>query len=71
MKFLGPGELNLSQIKKYISVKLPTFLRRADLTSSYQDGEKHARSMFTALESKLREEDIRRNQKAKNKFSAR
>ena len=36
-----------------------------------QAGENHARKLFQALESKLREEDLRRNQKALAKFDLR
>lgn len=35
------------------------------------EGEKYARELFTALEAKLRDEDVRRNQKARAKFSNR
>ncbi|KAI0338118.1 ribosomal protein S5 domain 2-like protein [Trametopsis cervina] len=35
------------------------------------EGEKYARALFNALDSKLLEEDVRRNQKARSKFSAR
>lgn len=33
------------------------------------DGEKYARELFTALETKLRDEDVRRNVKARDKFN--
>ncbi len=36
-----------------------------------QEGEKYAKELFTALEAKLRDEDLRRNQKARAKFSVR
>ncbi|KAI0076679.1 ribosomal protein S5 domain 2-like protein [Panus rudis PR-1116 ss-1] len=35
------------------------------------DAEKYARQLYTALESKLREENVRRNQKARDKFAQR
>ncbi|TFY58603.1 hypothetical protein EVJ58_g6319 [Rhodofomes roseus] len=35
------------------------------------DGEKYARSLFDSLETKLRDEDIRRNVKARDKFAVR
>ncbi|KZT30239.1 ribosomal protein S5 domain 2-like protein [Neolentinus lepideus HHB14362 ss-1] len=50
-RLLGPGEVELSQIKALV-----------------QDGEKHAGELFAALEAKLREEDVRRNQKARDRF---
>ncbi|KAI0364643.1 ribosomal protein S5 domain 2-like protein [Pilatotrama ljubarskyi] len=54
MRLLGPGELELTQIKSYIA-----------------DGEKYARELFNALETKLREEDVRRNVKARDRFALR
>jgi len=36
-----------------------------------QAGENHARKLFQALENKLREEDLRRNQRAQAKFDLR
>ncbi|OBZ72768.1 Exosome complex component RRP42 [Grifola frondosa] len=54
MRYLGPGELNLAQIKSLIA-----------------DGEKYARELHTALETKLRDEDLRRNVKAPEKFAVR
>lgn len=36
-----------------------------------QDGEKHAKELFEALENKLRDEDNRRNQKARHRFALR
>lgn len=37
---------------------------------SIQDGKKYARDLFAVLESKLREEDVRRNTKARDRFAA-
>jgi exosome complex component RRP42 len=36
-----------------------------------QDGEKYAQELFTALNAKLRDEDVRRDQKARNRFARR
>jgi len=41
------------------------------MTQLLEAGENHARKLFQALESKLREEDLRRNQKAQAKFDLR
>jgi len=41
------------------------------MTQLLQVGENHARKLFQALESKLLEEDLRRNQKAQAKFDLR
>ncbi|PCH34762.1 ribosomal protein S5 domain 2-like protein [Wolfiporia cocos MD-104 SS10] len=54
LRLLGPGELQLPQLKTLIA-----------------DGEKYAKELFTALESKLRDEDLRRNVKARDKFASR
>ncbi|EJF56931.1 ribosomal protein S5 domain 2-like protein [Dichomitus squalens LYAD-421 SS1] len=48
----------------------PGELDLAYLKSCITDGEKYARELFSALESKLREEDLRRNVKARDRFSA-
>jgi exosome complex component RRP42 len=36
-----------------------------------QDGQKYAKELFNALDAKLRDEDLRRNQKARDKFALR
>ncbi|OCH89972.1 ribosomal protein S5 domain 2-like protein [Obba rivulosa] len=54
MRLLGPGELDLAQMKSLIAY-----------------GQKYAKDLFTALEVKLREEDTRRNVKARTRFAAR
>jgi len=41
------------------------------MRSLITDGEKHAKALFSALEAKLREEDTRRNIKARTQFAAR
>jgi len=43
----------------------------AQLKTFMADGEKYARSLFEALEAKLRDEDVRRNVKARDKFAVR
>ncbi|KAM5540018.1 hypothetical protein V8D89_006158 [Ganoderma adspersum] len=48
----------------------PGELDLASLKSSIADGEKYAQELFAALESKLREEDVRRNTKARDRFAA-
>jgi len=41
------------------------------MTQLLEAGENHARKLFQALENKLREEDLRRNQKAQAMFDLR
>ncbi|KAI0086767.1 ribosomal protein S5 domain 2-type protein [Irpex rosettiformis] len=55
------------------SMKLlgPGELKLSEVTGHITDGEKYARTLFNALESKLRDEDLRRNQKARTKFAGR
>ncbi|EPT02256.1 hypothetical protein FOMPIDRAFT_1160450 [Fomitopsis schrenkii] len=43
----------------------------AQMKSLLADGEKYARDLFQALEAKLRDEDVRRNVKARGKFAMR
>ncbi|KAH9847072.1 ribosomal protein S5 domain 2-like protein [Lenzites betulinus] len=49
----------------------PGELGLTQLKSYISDGEKYARELFNALETKLREEDIRRNVKARDRFALR
>ncbi|KAH9939766.1 ribosomal protein S5 domain 2-like protein [Epithele typhae] len=53
------------------SMKLsgPGELNIAQLKSSISDGEKYARELFNALETKLRDEDTRRTVKARDRFA--
>ncbi|KAH7907320.1 ribosomal protein S5 domain 2-type protein [Hygrophoropsis aurantiaca] len=44
------------------------FTDLTQLQSLLRDGEKYARNVWNALESKLKDEDIRRNQKARERF---
>ncbi|KAI0328975.1 ribosomal protein S5 domain 2-like protein [Cubamyces sp. BRFM 1775] len=49
----------------------PGELDSAQIKSYISEGEKYARELFNALESKLREEDVRRNVKARDRFAQR
>lgn len=49
----------------------PGELTVAQLKAFTADGEQYARELFAALEGKLREEDLRRNVKARDRFAAR
>ncbi|KAI1788581.1 ribosomal protein S5 domain 2-like protein [Ganoderma leucocontextum] len=53
-----------------VRVSGPGELDLAYIKSCIAVGEKYARELFSALESKLREEDIRRNAKARDRFAA-
>ncbi|KAJ6625056.1 ribosomal protein S5 domain 2-like protein [Mycena sp. CBHHK59/15] len=54
MRMLGPGELELEQIKELVA-----------------DGQKYAQKLWDALNAKLKEEDVRRGQKARDRFARR
>ncbi|THG97132.1 hypothetical protein EW026_g4818 [Hermanssonia centrifuga] len=49
----------------------PGELQLSQVSDLISEGEKYAKELFTALEAKLRDEDLRRNQKARAKFSVR
>ncbi|KAH7920315.1 ribosomal protein S5 domain 2-like protein [Leucogyrophana mollusca] len=49
----------------------PGVTNSTHIQSLMKDGEKYARNIWSALESKLKDEDIRRNQKAREKFICR
>lgn len=74
MRLLGSGELTLALVKDLVKV---WFLHIQDsclymdhLMPLMQDGEKYARQIFSALNTKLKDEDVRRNQKARDRFAA-
>ncbi|KAJ7628383.1 ribosomal protein S5 domain 2-type protein [Roridomyces roridus] len=54
MRLLGPGELDLSQIRDFVT-----------------SGEKYAQKVWEGLNGKLKEEDLRRGQKARDRFARR
>ncbi|KAJ7201072.1 ribosomal protein S5 domain 2-type protein, partial [Mycena pura] len=64
MRTLGPGELDSQQIQDLIIVG---FFYLPDFSS----GEKYAQKIWDALNDKLKEEDDRRGQKARDKFARR
>lgn len=70
IRLLGPGEVQLSQVKQFIAV-CPCAQPFVCPNNFAQNGEKHAKELFDALEAKLRDEDVRRNQKARDKFALR
>lgn len=49
----------------------PADLQLTQIESFITEGEKHARILHSSLEAKLRDEDLRRNQKARDRFSSR
>jgi hypothetical protein len=75
MRLAGNGEVDLAQLKGYISVTSPWAMLclRVGTDSLFfcgvQEGEKHARTLAQALEQKLKEEDVRRGHKARAKFA--
>ena len=72
MRLLGEGELSLSLIKDLVKVSsYPSSLPCVLTCAIWQEGETYARQVFTALNWKLKDEDLRRNQKARDRFAAR
>lgn len=73
MRMLGPGELDLARIKILLKVHAISFGLdySTHVIPPIQDGEKYAKDLFTAMNVKLKEEDIRRNQKARDRFEQR
>lgn len=65
MRLLGPGELQLAQIQQFISVCISRYPSAFLVLSHhcFQEGEKYAQRLHSALESKLRDEEVRRNQR--------
>ncbi|KAJ8072717.1 hypothetical protein PM082_016276 [Marasmius tenuissimus] len=69
MRMLGPGEIKLSGLKELIKVfPLSKFSLFIHAKRVQQEGEKYAKEIYSALTSKLKDEDIRRNQKARDRF---
>jgi exosome complex component RRP42 len=82
VRLLGDGELDLALMKDLVKVRslllilflLPfcyVFLtsQRTNMMNG-QEGEKYARQVFIALNTKLRDEDVRQNQKARDRFAS-
>lgn len=67
MRLIGDGELQLSSMASLLKVRHPWVLLNF-LITPLQEGEIYANEVFVALESKLHEEDVRRNQKARMRF---
>ena len=77
MRLMGDGEIQLESMTQLLEVSQSNIrdcdrlVRTPILIRLPQAGENHARKLFQALEGKLREEDLRRNQKAQAKFDLR
>jgi exosome complex component RRP42 len=73
MHLLGTGETDLAQIESLVKVRAlvphPT-LRNTQVLVCPQEGGKYASDICSALSAKLKDEDIRRTEKAQIKFSA-
>ncbi|KAL7278157.1 ribosomal protein S5 domain 2-like protein [Trametes coccinea BRFM310] len=65
--FGTPNSANLQSMR----LSGPGELDLNQIKAYIADGEKYARELFNALETKLREEDIRRNVKARDRFALR
>jgi exosome complex component RRP42 len=46
-------------------------IQKSGAEERLQDGEKHAREVYHSLNAKLKDEDLRRNEKAREKFAKR
>ena len=68
IRMLGPGELDLKLTQGLVQV-LPNCSRKVlFVLILLQEGEKYARELCASLDAKLKEEELRRNQKAYTKF---
>ena len=71
MRVVGPGEIGLPKIKELVGVRSvilwpSRILSRREL----QVAEKYASELAMALTNKLKEEDVRRTEKARKKFAS-
>lgn len=72
MRILGNSELTLDQLSSLITVcVLPPLNSKPGADERIQDGERHAREVYHSLTAKLKDEDLRRNEKAREKFAKR
>jgi exosome complex component RRP42 len=74
MQLLGTGDIDLAQIESLVKVgarcSSQSQIQILNLATNPQEGEKYALEMYTALNAKLKDEDLRRTEKARLKFSA-
>ena len=74
MHLLGTGETDLAQIESLVKVSrvsAGSFTpQRTQKCAVPQEGEKYALEIYTALRAKLKDEDVRRTEKAQLRFSA-
>lgn len=69
---LGNSELALDQLSSLITVCVLSLLNsKSGAGERIQNGEKHAREVYHSLNAKLKDEDLRRNEKAREKFAKR
>ena len=71
MHLLGVGEIDLAHIESLVKVRVQhamLFFVVAHLHHP-QEGEKYALEIYTALNAKLKDEELRRTDKARSKFS--
>ena len=71
MRLLGPGELQLAQIQQFINVGISRYSGAflVLIPHRFQEGEKYAQRLHSALEIKLRDEETRRNQRLRDRFA--
>jgi exosome complex component RRP42 len=70
MRILGSGELESNQIRDFVAVGSFGFFIVLDLFE-LQSGEQYGQKIWNALNGKLKEEDVRRGQKARDRFARR
>ena len=72
MRMLGNSELALDQLSSLITVcVLSHLIQKLVAEERIQDGEKYAREIYHSLNAKLKDEDLRRNEKARERFAQR
>jgi exosome complex component RRP42 len=72
MHLLGTGDTDLAQIGSLVKVRVQCSSQSQILIrpTTLQEGEKYALEMYTALNAKLKDEELRMTEKARLKFSA-
>lgn len=74
MHLLGTGDTDLAQIGSLVKVRVQCSSQSQILIlirpTTLQEGEKYALEIYTALNAKLKDEELRMTEKARLKFSA-
>jgi exosome complex component RRP42 len=71
MHLLGTGDTGLAQIESLVKVsRCSEKVAQPNLRATYKDGGKYALQMYTSLNANLKDEELRRTEKARLRFSA-